>query len=74
VLPWHFREEIVRREEAFLERGGLLVFHCPRIEIVGRGGRVLEVIKAAEPAEDAARLPPVAPRAATSQQQAARAK
>jgi GDP-mannose 4,6-dehydratase len=34
VLPWHFREGIIRRERAFLESGGVLVFPMPRFEIV----------------------------------------
>lgn len=41
VLPWHFREEIIRREQAFLDAGGKLVFPLPRFEIVGKGGAVL---------------------------------
>lgn len=40
VLPWHFREGIVRREQAYLESGGKLVFPLPRLEIVGAGGEV----------------------------------
>jgi SAM-dependent methyltransferase len=35
VLPWHFREGILRREEAFLRDGGRLIFPLPEIEIVG---------------------------------------
>lgn len=35
VLPWHFKEGIVQRERAFLERGGRLIFPLPEIEIVG---------------------------------------
>lgn len=35
VLPWHFREEIVRRERAFLEGGGSLIFPFPTLDIVG---------------------------------------
>lgn len=34
VLPWHFREGIIRREQAFLEGGGKLIFPFPEIEIV----------------------------------------
>jgi hypothetical protein len=34
VLPWHFREGIVRREKEFLLRGGKLIFPFPEIEIV----------------------------------------
>jgi hypothetical protein len=35
VLPWHFKEGIVRREQEFLKRGGRLIFPLPEIEIVG---------------------------------------
>jgi C-methyltransferase C-terminal domain/Putative zinc binding domain/Methyltransferase domain len=35
VLPWHFREGILRREAEFLKRGGRLIFPLPEIEIVG---------------------------------------
>lgn len=35
VLPWHFREGIVRREAEFLRAGGGLIFPLPEIEIVG---------------------------------------
>jgi len=36
VLPWHFRRNLVEREQAFLARGGRMIFPLPRIEIVGR--------------------------------------
>jgi NDP-4-keto-2,6-dideoxyhexose 3-C-methyltransferase len=35
VFPWHFHDEIVRREKPFLEGGGRLVFPLPQFEIVG---------------------------------------
>lgn len=35
VLPWHFKDGIVRREQAFLENGGKLIFPFPEIEIIG---------------------------------------
>lgn len=35
VLPWHFRDGIVEREEEYLRRGGRLIFPLPEIEIVG---------------------------------------
>lgn len=35
VLPWHFKEGIVRREQRFLATGGKLIFPFPEIEIVG---------------------------------------
>jgi hypothetical protein len=34
VLPWHFKEGIVRREAEFLARGGRMIFPFPEIEIV----------------------------------------
>lgn len=35
VLPWHFKDSIMRREEEFLARGGRMIFPLPEIEIVG---------------------------------------
>jgi SAM-dependent methyltransferase len=35
VLPWHFRDNIVQRENAFLQGGGKMIFPLPAIEIVG---------------------------------------
>jgi len=35
VLPWHFRENILRREANFLARGGKMIFPLPQIQIVG---------------------------------------
>lgn len=35
VLPWHFRNNIIEREAAFLERGKTLLFPLPRLELVG---------------------------------------
>jgi len=34
VLPWHFKEGILRREHAHLDRGGKMIFPFPEIEIV----------------------------------------
>lgn len=34
VLPWHFRDSIVRREAKYLASGGKLIFPLPEIEIV----------------------------------------
>ena len=34
VLPWHFKEEIIVRESAFLKAGGKLIFPLPTFEIV----------------------------------------
>ena len=38
VLPWHFRENIVQREQAYLRGGGKLVFPLPRMDIVSATG------------------------------------
>lgn len=34
VLPWHFKEGILRREKEYLSRGGRMIFPFPEIEIV----------------------------------------
>jgi hypothetical protein len=34
VLPWHFRDHIIQREQEFMEAGGHLIFPLPTIEIV----------------------------------------
>jgi len=34
VLPWHFRDEFLRREEAYLASGGQFVFPLPALEVV----------------------------------------
>ena len=34
VLPWHFKEHIIKREKRFLKNGGKLIFPLPDIEIV----------------------------------------
>ena len=41
VLPWHFREEIITREETFLKNGGQLVFPFPHFEIVSYKPKIL---------------------------------
>jgi GDP-mannose 4,6-dehydratase len=41
VLPWHFRNEIIERENTFLENGGKLVFPLPEIEIYSKKEKVL---------------------------------
>ena len=35
VLPWHFKDSIIAREEEFLATGGKMIFPMPEIEIVG---------------------------------------
>jgi hypothetical protein len=34
VLPWHFKEGILKREQAFLDGGGKMIFPFPEIEII----------------------------------------
>ncbi len=34
VLPWHFREGLIRKLEPYLSKGGKLVFPLPQIEVV----------------------------------------
>lgn len=34
VLPWHFKDEIIVRESAFLKNGGKLIFPLPTFQIV----------------------------------------
>lgn len=34
AMPWHFRDNLIKREEPFLAGGGKMVFPLPRIEIV----------------------------------------
>jgi hypothetical protein len=34
VLPWHFKEGIILREQKFLANGGRMIFPFPEIEIV----------------------------------------
>jgi cyclopropane fatty-acyl-phospholipid synthase-like methyltransferase len=36
VLPWHFRDNLIHRESAFLRRGGKMIFPLPTLEIIGR--------------------------------------
>ena len=35
VLPWHFRENFIEREAAYLASGGGMIFPLPKIEVVG---------------------------------------
>lgn len=35
VLPWHFRETVLEREQEYLQSGGRLIFPLPEIEVVG---------------------------------------
>ena len=33
VLPWHFKEEFIKREKEFINKGGKLIFPLPEVEI-----------------------------------------
>lgn len=33
VLPWHFRDEFVKREKDFIDAGGKLIFPLPEVEV-----------------------------------------
>jgi hypothetical protein len=34
VLPWHFKEEFIKREQEILKQGTQLIFPLPKIEII----------------------------------------
>lgn len=36
VLPWYFREEIIKREKRYLKSGGHLIFPLPKFEVYPR--------------------------------------
>ncbi len=33
VLPWHFKDEFIKREKEFIKKGGKLIFPLPKMEI-----------------------------------------
>lgn len=35
VLPWHFIDEFVKRETAYLKNGGKFIVPCPNFEVIG---------------------------------------
>jgi len=41
VLPWHFRDEIIKREDEYLEAGGQLIFPFPQLEVYSKKKKVL---------------------------------
>ena len=41
VLPWHFKNEIIKREDEFLENGGQFIFPFPNFEIIGKKKKIL---------------------------------
>jgi hypothetical protein len=38
VLIWFFKDEILRREQAYLQKGGKLLFPMPYCHIVSKDG------------------------------------
>jgi len=36
VLPWHFINEFVKREDEYLSKGGKFIVPCPRFEIISK--------------------------------------
>ena len=40
VLPWYFKDEIVRREREYLEQGGKLLFPMPYAHVVTKDGEI----------------------------------
>lgn len=34
ALPWHFKDEFIKREKSFLENGGKFIFPLPNIKII----------------------------------------
>ncbi len=41
VLPWHFKDEIIKREKKYLDDGGQLVFYFPTFEIISSKPKLL---------------------------------
>jgi GDP-mannose 4,6-dehydratase len=41
VLPWHFRDEIIKRESTFLNNGGQFIFPLPNFEIYSSKKKML---------------------------------
>jgi hypothetical protein len=35
VMPWHFKNHIIQREQEFLRGGGKMIFPLPEIEVIG---------------------------------------
>ncbi len=33
VLPWHFKDEFIRREQEFINQGGRFIFPLPKVEV-----------------------------------------
>uniref|UniRef100_A0AB39JCE0 GDP-mannose 4,6-dehydratase n=1 Tax=Florenciella sp. virus SA2 TaxID=3240092 RepID=A0AB39JCE0_9VIRU len=41
VLPWHFKDEIIKREQKYLDEGGQLIFYFPTFEIISKKPKLL---------------------------------
>jgi hypothetical protein len=41
VLPWHFKNEIIKREDKFLTDGGQFIFPLPTFDIISKYDKVL---------------------------------
>ena len=41
VLPWHFRDEFIRREAEFLNEGGKFIFPLPKLCVVSKESEVV---------------------------------
>ena len=41
VLPWHFKDEIIKREKEYLDNGGQLIFYFPTFEIISSKPKIL---------------------------------
>ncbi len=44
VLPWHFKDNIINREQVYLDGGGALVFPLPQIETVRHTNKSARVV------------------------------
>ena len=42
VLPWHFIDEFIQREDEYLKNGGKFIVPCPEFKIIGYGGIELD--------------------------------
>ena len=40
VLPWYFKDEIVKREEQYIRNGGELLFPMPYAHLVTADGEI----------------------------------
>jgi hypothetical protein len=36
ILPWHFINEFINREQEFLKNGGSFIVPCPKFEIINK--------------------------------------